>query len=166
MFDGKTNSGANPWKLFPWEPPMSHYLRKSSTLLFSVCGCVFALFYVKYKCPCHWTQKKVVSVSTDYKKNGIVDLLKEYFNCSWSWAVTVIHKQRKWRKKGCGIPFCSKCSQPTTTRMHWVELDKVKSSAGMWCSASWAVLCGLGRSISSRNKWRSGDKLSCITAKQ
>ena len=89
-----------------------------------------------------WTQKKVVSVSTDYETTGIVDLLKEYFNFSWSWTVTVIHEQRKWRKKGCGIPFCSKCSQPTITRMHWVELDKVNSSAGMWCSASWAVLCG------------------------
>lgn len=42
MFDGKTNSGANPWKLFQWEQLMSYYLRKSLHTLCIVFAHVFA----------------------------------------------------------------------------------------------------------------------------
>lgn len=53
MCDGKINSGENPWKSFPWEPPMSHYLRRS-LYLFRVGVWVYVSVYVSVE---FWTYK-------------------------------------------------------------------------------------------------------------
>ena len=141
MSDGKINSGANPWKLFPWEPHMSHYLGKYFTSLLAVCGCV---------CLCIYTHVFSTSPCTVLgKKHDFFFLSVKYSLCVISAALGTTMNGTKWRPVSTtswAVSAGSNTTERWPSKISTVTLASVKShlsrlgntniyrTENVWCS--------------------------------